>query len=182
MGRMARWICYVLAAMVGGHLVYHHLTEDRGLPATNGIRNFGRIDDHLYRGAQPDAEGVARLKELGVAMIINLRAAKKGPDAESAEAQSHSILYTNIPLQGMGRPSLDDMTRIISLIEKSPGPVFVHCEHGCDRTGTVVACYRIKHDGWNAETALTEADHYGMSGLERGMRAFVAGFARQGSH
>ena len=66
---------------------------------------------------------------------------------------------------------------MLSIIEASPGAVFVHCEHGCDRTGTVVACYRIQHDHWTAAAVQTEADLYGMSKLERGMRSFVAEYA-----
>src|SRR5689334_9384351 len=45
----------------------------RGLPAQEGIGNFGRISEHLYRGAQPDAEGMKSLKKLGVKLIVNLR-------------------------------------------------------------------------------------------------------------
>lgn len=152
---------------------------DRGVPASHGIVNFGKVNEHLYRGAQPDADGIANLKKLGVALIINLRTSNEMRETERAEAASNSLLYTNIPLKGMSRPSDRDITRILSAIETAPGPVFVHCEHGCDRTGTVIACYRIKHDGWDARAAFQEANHYGMSDLERGMRSYVADFARQ---
>ncbi len=169
-------LCVVLISVVG-RMAFLHLANDRGLPATNGILNFGKIDDHLYRGAQPDAAGIARLKQLGVTTIINLRTTKELWSPEAAAALSNSIIYTNIPLEGMGRPTQVDVARILSIINGAPGPVFVHCEHGCDRTGTVVACYRIQHDGWDAAAALQEANHYGMSMLERGMRAYVSDFA-----
>ena len=66
----------------------------------------------------------------------------------------------------------------VSFIEASPGPVFVHCQFGCDRTGTIVACYRIHHYNWSGESALREAESHGMSRLEFEMRRFVVEFAR----
>ena len=52
-------------------------------------------------------------------------------------------------------------------------PVFIHCHHGKDRTGTVVACYRISHDGWTAERAKYEAQRYGPGWVEIGMNHYI---------
>jgi protein tyrosine/serine phosphatase len=68
------------------------------------------------------------------------------------------------------------VAQVLALLEKLPGPVFIHCKHGCDRTGTMVACYRIQHDGWSAKTALQEAVTYGLSKWERGMKRFIREF------
>jgi protein tyrosine/serine phosphatase len=179
MSKLLRLFLILVLLAIGGRAVLRHLAYDRGLPATDGILNFGKIDDHLYRGAQPDTDGIAHLKQMGVAMIINLRESKELWSREASAALSNSILYTNIPLEGLGKPTPQDISRILSLIDSAPGPVFIHCEHGCDRTGTVVACYRIHHDGWDVNAALQEADHYGMSSFERGMRAYVSDFARE---
>ena len=35
-------------------------------------------------------------------------------------------------------------------------PVFVHCKHGADRTGTMVAFYRILFEGWSKDEAIRE--------------------------
>ena len=56
--------------------------------------------------------------------------------------------------------------------------MFIHCLHGCDRTGTIIACYRIQHDGWTSEQALREADQYGMSQWEVGMRNYIKDFEK----
>jgi len=57
--------------------------------------------------------------------------------------------------------------------------VFVHCKRGADRTGTIIGCYRIAHEGWTADRALSEAKQYGMSWLERGMREYISDYHRR---
>ena len=150
----------------------------RGLPAQEGIANFGRVNEDLCRGAQPDATAFQNLKRLGIKAIINLRISSDAWKAEAAEAQANGMVYTNAPMRGLGRPAEDRVRSILSLIESCPKPVFIHCEHGCDRTGTIVACYRIHHDGWTNQAALEEAVRYGLSKLERGMRRCIENFGK----
>jgi len=152
------------------------LSLARGLPAQQGIGNFGKISDKLYRGAQPDAPALKSLSQLGVKTIIDLRMANDVWRAEPTQAQANGILYTNIPFRGLGRPTDEQISQVLALIETLPGPVFIHCEHGCDRTGTVIACYRIRHDRWSNDTAFKEAARYGLSWFERGMRKFILSF------
>jgi protein tyrosine/serine phosphatase len=150
----------------------------RGLPAQEGILNFGKVSEHLYRGAQPDAAGIKNLKKLGVKLIVNLRMPGDGWKDEAGEAEGNGILYTNFPMRGTATPSDEQVRQILALFEKFSDPIFVHCQHGCDRTGTIVACYRIQHDHWTCELALREAKHYGISRLEFLMKRYVTSFAR----
>jgi len=150
----------------------------RGLPAQQGILNFGKVCEHLYRGAQPDGDGVKNLKRLGVKLIVNLRMPGDDWKDEEAVAVASGILYTNFPMSGAGTPKGEQVKQILALFEKFSDPIFVHCQHGCDRTGTIVACYRIQHDHWSAELALQEAKRYGISRLEVLMKRYVNLFAR----
>ena len=150
----------------------------RGLPPREGIVNFGQVSDIIYRGAQPDAAAVKNLQRLGVKTIIDLRMPDQAVKAEAAEARANGLAYTNVPMRGLGRPSDTQVKTVLSLIEAGPAPVFIHCAHGCDRTGTIIACYRIRHDRWSPEAALKEARKYGLSPFERGMRRYIAAYEK----
>ena len=154
------------------------LAGGRGLPAKDGIGNFGQVGNLLYRGSEPNVVAIKSLQRLGVKLIINLCMPDEASKTEAADAQANGILYTNLPLRGVGRPAELQVAQILSLIENSSVPVFIHCKHGCDRTGTIVACYRIRHDRWTNTDALHEAEYYGLSRLERAMRKYIAEFGK----
>ncbi len=121
------------------------------LPA--GIEKFQKLDEMLYRGAQPDARGFRDLEEkLGIRTVINLRNGHS--DKEMLEGTS--LRYKNI---GMAPWDADDEEVIEFLkvvTDTSKGPFFVHCEHGVDRTGFMCAIYRIVVHGWGKERAIAE--------------------------
>jgi len=150
----------------------------RGLPAREGIRNFGQVNHELYRGAQPDAKAIANLKRLGIKSIVSLSSSAGDWKRELAAAEASGLICTNLPLNGIRRPKDAQVRRVLATIKALPPPVFVHCQHGCDRTGTIVACYRIQFEGWSNQAALAEAERYGISKLERGMRKCIREFGK----
>lgn len=148
--------------------------------AAKELPNFHQVNEHLYRGAQPGVEGFERLARLGIRTVINLRDDDERATVEEAAAERMGLRYYNIPFGGFGRPSEAKVEEVLSLIEaKENWPVFVHCKRGADRTGVVIAAYRIAHDGWNAETATHEAKHYGLSWTQFKMKDFISDFYRR---
>ena len=167
-----RWLVAGMLAVV--LLAGGCLGGQRGVPASEGLANFARVSETLWRGAQPDEHGLETLKKLGATTIINLRMADDVVPGEEAAARRLGLGYVNVPLPGWSAPDAVAVARV--LLASSPPPVFLHCEHGADRTGTIIACYRIRHDGWTTERALAEARVYGLSGWQFGMKRFVRSF------
>lgn len=144
------------------------------------LPNFHQVNAQLYRGAQPKRGGLAELARLGVKTIINLRSDDEQSDAEEREARALGLGYYKVPMRRVGRPDDALIEHALELINDAAlQPVFVHCKRGADRTGTVIACYRIRHDGWTAAAATAEAKRYGLSFFESGMKHYINDFARR---
>ena len=96
-----------------------------------GCPNLNKVTDTLYRGAQPTAEGFARLKQLGVQTIINLRHNHSDVD----EMGDLKFNYIAIPMHAWHAEDEDIVAFLRAVTDKKNGVIFVHCEHGSDRTG-----------------------------------------------
>jgi protein-tyrosine phosphatase len=117
------------------------------------------------------------LRALGVKVIVDLRLSGQGCDAENLAVRNLGMKYVNVPLPALSAPSAAQIEKLLAILFHSDSePVFVHCRRGKDRTGTVLACYRIQHDSWDNRRALEEAKSYGMSRLERSMQEYVLHF------
>ncbi|MGA7240538.1 MAG: tyrosine-protein phosphatase [Bryobacteraceae bacterium] len=139
-----------------------------------GVENFHQVNDHIYRGAQPTTAGFQSLAKLGVKTVIDLRETDGRSALEKKAVEANGMRYVNVPLQGMSAPPSAAVEKVMALFnDASAGPVFIHCRRGADRTGTLVACYRIAHDGWENTKALNEAKTDGMSWVEVAMQHYV---------
>lgn len=146
----------------------------QGEQVAHGLPNFHRVNEHLYRGAQPTDDGFRRLAQLGIKTIINLRTADSKASAEGVEVQAAGMRYFNIPFRRHGKPSDQQIEEVLKIIGSPENqPVFVHCRHGADRTGTVIAVYRIEHDGWTSGQAKAEAKRYGLKPWQIGMKKYI---------
>ncbi|HKE24413.1 MAG TPA: tyrosine-protein phosphatase [Bryobacteraceae bacterium] len=143
---------------------------------TIAIPNFHQVNDHLYRGGQPAPEAWQSLAQMGVKTVIDLRREDEHSTAAEAQAvKAAGMAYVNVPMKGVVAPTNEQIAKILSLLD-SPGPVFVHCKRGADRTGAVIACYRIAHDRWQREQALQEAKSFGMGSFQIGLKSYVKSF------
>jgi tyrosine-protein phosphatase SIW14 len=149
-----------------------------GANVFEGIGNFQKVNDHVYRGAQPTEHGFLNLAKLGVRTVIDLQ--ESGDARALGEAKSvkaAGMQYISVPMRGMETPSNASVTKVLSLLEDTAtGPVFVHCHRGADRTGGVIACYRIEHDHWTNDHALAEAKSLGMSWYQQAIQRYVRNY------
>jgi tyrosine-protein phosphatase SIW14 len=139
-----------------------------------GVRNFRQVDDHVYRGAQPTRDGFANLSKLGIQTVIDLREPGDRSVTERKWVNDAGMRYVSVPMYGMATPSNESVLKVLELLEdRSTGPVFVHCKRGADRTGGVIACYRVEQDHWKNDQALTEARSMGMSWFQTAIQSYV---------
>ena len=143
-----------------------------------GVPNFHKVNEHIYRGGQPSAEGWSGLAKLGVKLVVDLRREDEHSAGEEAKAvEAAGMKYINVPMRGVVAPTDEQVSKVLALFDASDQtPVFVHCKRGADRTGTVVACYRMMHDQWDNHKAFQEAKSLGMSWTQIGLKRYIADF------
>ena len=142
--------------------------------AVPGVGNFQKVDDHVYRGAQPTREGFSELSKLGIRMVVDLREPGDRSATERKWVTDAGMQYVSVPMYGMAAPSNESVLKVLGLLEDpGDGPVFVHCKRGADRTGGVIACYRVEHDHWQNDRALAEARSMGMSWFQTAIQNYV---------
>jgi len=146
-------------------------------PVAPGIKNFHEVDQQVYRGAQPTAEGFQYLANLGVKVVLDLRERDERSRAEERMVTADGMRYVNVPMSGMTPPTESETKTVLALLEDSAGgPVFVHCRRGADRTGAVIAAYRIDHDQWDNPRALREALANGMRWFQIRRQQYISTF------
>jgi protein tyrosine phosphatase (PTP) superfamily phosphohydrolase (DUF442 family) len=139
-----------------------------------GVPNFQTVNDQLYRGGQPSPEGFQNLAAMGIRTVVDLQEEGDRAKAEKKLVKSLGMHYVNIPMKGMTTPKDKQISHALKeMNDTSHGPVFVHCKRGADRTGVVVACYRIEHDNWSRQEALSEARDHGMSWYQFPLQKYV---------
>jgi protein tyrosine phosphatase (PTP) superfamily phosphohydrolase (DUF442 family) len=117
-----------------------------------GVPDLYRISDQLYRGNQPSPEGMENLKKLGIKTIINLRSFHSDRDEIGVTGLAYEHIYMK-----PWHPEVEDLVRFLKIVtDPKRTPAFVHCHYGADRTGTVIAVYRIAVQGWSKAEAIRE--------------------------
>ena len=123
------------------------------------ISNFGKVNEHLYRGAQPEGHDYRDLAAMGIKTVIDLRNDAKSyarPLAEQA-----GLKYINLALNDKKYPPADAAARFLEIANDAANwPVYIHCAGGRHRTGAMAAVYRMTVEGWDIERAYQEMKDY----------------------
>ncbi|MDR3213377.1 MAG: tyrosine-protein phosphatase [Azoarcus sp.] len=112
--------------------------------------NFYQVSPDLFRSAAPKQEHIEALHKAGIKTIMNLRQRE-----EKSVFQAAGFIVHHRPMDA-GSVSEADLLAVLKLLRASPRPALVHCWHGSDRTGFIVAGYRIVEQGWRKEDAISE--------------------------
>ena len=138
-----------------------------------GVNNFARVTDMLYRGAQPSPDGFKELHHMGVGIVVNFRNEAKETSTEKDAVESLGMKYVGIPWSGRDNPSDAQIVQFLDLVRDNPKTkIFIHCQRGADRTGTMVAAYRVVVQHQSVQDAVSEMhsfhyDHFWLPQLER---------------
>lgn len=140
-----------------------------------GVGNFAQISPVLYRGAQPTAEGFKELKKMGIKTVVNLRSMH----TDRRKIKGCGLRFAHMYCRAW-RPRSNDVARFLKLMkDKSNHPVFVHCLHGSDRTGMMVAAYRMIEQDWNADDAARETHNFGFHKIFPMIQRYLKSFDRE---
>jgi protein tyrosine phosphatase (PTP) superfamily phosphohydrolase (DUF442 family) len=142
-----------------------------------GLPNFGVVSDQLYRGAQPDESGFAELARRGIAIVVNFRHESGRIARERTLVERLGMHYVSIPWRGHDDPNPVQVAQFLRLLRDNPQrKVFVHCQRGAERTGVMVACYRISREQWIPEQAQAEMEAFGFRRRFAHLTRFVREF------
>jgi protein tyrosine/serine phosphatase len=145
----------ILAVLVGIQTASCQSDKERGLP------NFGRVTDHLYRGGQPTSDGYKSLRAMSVGIVVDLREKPVEEANEKREVESLGMKSIEIPWSANHDPSSAQIVEFLDLVRSNPDTkIFVHCRRGADRTGVMIASYRIAVEHASVHDAVAEMHRY----------------------
>lgn len=187
--RTTPWIATAMLLLVGcgtvPQLSHSGTAMSQARDAQPKVENFRKVNEDLYRGGLPTEADLMALSRMGVKMDIDLMGAPKQErtqvEQEREAAAKAGLKFVSIPLPPWGevpRAMVDQFLDTVN--DPANQPVYVHCFHGRDRTGTMVAAYRIAVDGYTGEQALAEMQTFGFKAKDYPFFAkFVLGFDGQ---
>jgi tyrosine-protein phosphatase SIW14 len=145
-----------------------------------GLTNLFEVTPTLYRSAQPSSVGLAYIAGqnplepggLPVRTVLSLRAFHED---KSVVPPASPVRYEDIRFKAW-HPEDEDIVKFLRIVT-TPAlqPVLVHCQYGSDRTGTMVAVYRIVVQGWSREAATQEMTQggYGFHPMWKNLTAYL---------
>ena len=124
-----------------------------------GVSNFGEVTPNLLRGGQPTGRGYQNLKKMGVDIVVDVRLS--GRDKEKKLVNQAGMKFVAIPWH-CDLPRDHVFAEFLALMRENEGKkIFVHCRYGDDRTGMMIAAYRMAVEGWTPKEARKEMEKFG---------------------
>ncbi len=145
-----------------------------GFSFAQDIPNFGKVDEGLYRGGQPDEADFEYLKDLQIKTVVCLRTEKYIIDWEKGLCLRYGMNFVSIPMSSRIGVTKDNVREFLEVVSNPKDrPIFLHCRHGSHRTGVLVALYRILYYDWTPEEAYKEALSFGLGHSYPKLKKFI---------
>ncbi|WP_432635880.1 fused DSP-PTPase phosphatase/NAD kinase-like protein [Candidatus Avelusimicrobium sp.] len=124
-----------------------------------GLPNAYQVSPWLYRGGQPTRQGYEELVKMGIKTVINLRVTPQ--DKKLIAGLPLTVYQVPINPVMLNTDGVDEVLKLLS--DPANYPIYIHCRYGSDRTGTMVALYRMAVEDWPREHAIQEmtSPHFG---------------------
>jgi tyrosine-protein phosphatase SIW14 len=139
--------------------------------ATSGVENLYRVEPDLFRSAQPTVAGFREIAALGVKSVLDVA----GGEGDAPIARGTELKLFQVPMSAFGLRDDRVLEALRILADPVNRPLVIHCQHGADRTGAIVALYRVVIQGWSKADAVREMDEGGFhhSSLWRNLDDYV---------
>lgn len=136
-----------------------------------GLPNAYQVSPWLYRGGQPTRQGYEELVKMGVKTVINLRVTPQ--DKKLIAGLPLTVYQVPINPVMLNTDGVDEVLKLLS--DPANYPIYIHCRYGSDRTGTMVALYRMAVEDWPREHAIQEmtAPHFGFHKIFTNLLRYV---------
>ncbi|MHA3055781.1 protein tyrosine phosphatase [Acinetobacter sp. ANC 4633] len=121
--------------------------------------NFYRVNSWLYRSEQPSSELLADLQQQQIDIVINLRVHNE--DRQLLQSTHIQLFHIPINTWDIQRQDILKVMQILQAAKSEHKKVLIHCYHGSDRTGAMVAMSRILLENWSVNDAVNEMKHGG---------------------
>jgi protein tyrosine/serine phosphatase len=146
-----------------------------------GLQNLAQPAPEVYRGAEPTEEGFKTLQSMGVKTIVGFRS----HHSTKKTVEAAGLASVELPIQADvfgSEPPTEEQIKVFfaTVLDPAKRPVFFHCLHGKDRTGTMAALYRIEVDGWTPAEAIEEMQHFGYHDNYKDLVEFVRKYEPRG--
>jgi tyrosine-protein phosphatase SIW14 len=144
------------------------------------VIHFAEIEPGVYRSGLIPEAAAPLLEELGVKTVINFDNLEERARKEAAHLKLFGIYTVWMPWSGWGDPSTEEVDKFLSLM-KTPDlrPIWIHCKRGSERTGTMMAIWRID-SGWPVEKAYQEMRKFEYRRFFQGhLKRYVYRYARE---
>ena len=170
-----------IPALAQDPCAYYFPQDANPTPITSeDICNFHQVDARLYRGGRPRPSAYPKLIDLGIRTIINFEEPEFSEKEKATVEELNQALAPDWKMDFVSFPispaeidetgvSHERLRELFGEIRDAKKPIFVHCYHGKNRTGAVVALYRMLLDQMSQKEAYEEAYHYRFSRNDHGL-------------